>query len=690
MQQQDVPSHGILVGIDVGGTFTDVVALDGRTGEIRIAKQPTDRDDPAAGVLAALAATGWPLQATDLIVHGTTITTNALLQRRMARTGMITTEGFRDVIELGRRTRPNAYGLMGGFEPVIPRDLRIEVPERMNAQGTVVTPLDLDAVTAVARRLLAAGCESIVVHFLHSYTNPAHELAAERSLRAVWPNGNITLGHRLVPEIREYERGVTAAVNASVRPILDRYVSRLTDGLAGAGYGRDVLLMNGNGGTISARLSPEQAARTVMSGPASGVIAAARAAHAGDLGPLMTYDMGGTSTDVALIENGRPLISSEIEIDYAMPIHVPMVDVRTIGAGGGSILSVDAAGFLQVGPESAGSDPGPIAFGRGGERPTLTDANVLLGRLEPEGLLGVDAPADRDRIVAAFKRDLCGSLGLDPVAVAAAALRVANLRMAGAIRLISVDRGRDPRDFSLFAFGGGGPLHASAVARELQVPRIVVPPRPGITNAIGCLVADLRQDMVRTLNLPLARCSAGALDALLADQLTDGRAALAREVVTPNCITVERSVDMKFTGQTHLLRVALPDGPVDLARLDAAFADAYFDRFRVRLPEIRATLATLNTSVIGARAPVDLTGLLPREGRAADAAGARTGTRSIHLDGAARDVPVYDRARLPEGAVLEGPAILVQLDTTTVLEPGNRAITDAADNLVITIEKAAR
>jgi N-methylhydantoinase A len=690
MTDHAASERGLLVGVDVGGTFTDVVALDQATGEIRVAKCPTTSADPAGGVLDALRATGWPLDRTDLIVHGTTITTNALLQRRMAKTGMITTAGFRDILELGRRTRPNAYGLKGGFRPLIPRNLRLEVPERMEASGAVRTPLDIPAVLRAAQALLAEGCESVVIHFLHACTNPAHELAAEAALRTVWPNANITVGHRLVPEVREYERGVTAAVNACVRPILDRYVGQLIEGLARDGYRRSVLLMNGNGGTVSARLAPDQAARTVMSGPASGVIAAARAARLSGLGPLMTYDMGGTSTDVALIENGQPLVSSEIEIDYALPIHLPMVDVRTIGAGGGSILSVDASGLLQIGPESAGAVPGPIAFGRGGTRPTLTDAHLLLGRLDPEDLLAVDRPASRADIAAAFTRDLCGPLGLDPMDVAEAALRVANMKMAGAIRLISIDRGRDPRGFSLFAFGGGGPLHASAVAGELGVPRIIVPPRPGITNAVGCLVADLRYDMVQTVNAPITVCAASDIDALLAAQLAAGHAALARQAVTPAGVVVERSADMKFTGQTHLIQVPLPEGPIDLAVLEARFAEAYFARFKVRLPEIRATIFTVTTSVIGLRPPVDLTALLPADARGADPAEAVLGRRKVRFAGQMHDTPIYDRARLPGTAVLTGPAILRQLDTTTLLEPGDTATTDAAGNLIIVKPKGPR
>ena len=348
-------------------------------------------------------------------MHGTTATTNAVLERRLARVGMITTRGFRDVIELGRRTRPTPYGLFGRFEPIVPRDLRLEVPERIEATGCVRVPLDEGAVEAAARTLLAMGCEALVIHFVHACANPEHELRAEAVVREVWPNDHVTLGHALVSEAREFERGVTAAVNAAVQPVLERYVERLREGLARGGYRRDYLVMNGNGGTVSSRLVAREAARTVMSGPAAGVIAAARLGARAGFERLITYDMGGTSTDVAFVEDGRPLISDETEIEYAMPIHVPMVDVRTIGAGGGSIARVDEAGLLQVGPRSAGSTPGPICFGRGGAAPTVTDANVVLGRLSLDDLMGVERPPPLSAVEAAFEREIGRPLGLDAV-----------------------------------------------------------------------------------------------------------------------------------------------------------------------------------------------------------------------------------------------------------------------------------
>ncbi|MGB3386365.1 MAG: hydantoinase/oxoprolinase family protein, partial [Pseudaminobacter sp.] len=340
---------GVVAGIDVGGTFTDLLLFDADTGGVRVAKTLTTPDNQAFGVVAALAQCGFPVDAIDLIVHGTTTTTNAVLERRLAKTGMITTQGFRDVIELGRRTRPQAYGMTGVFVPVIPRDLRLEVAERIEASGAVRTPLDEEGVREAVRLLLAAGCEALVIHFLHSYANPAHEERAAGIAAELWPNGYVTVGHRLLSEAREFERGVTAAVNAGVQPILERYVNRLGEELQARGYARDFLIMNGNGGMISASNVTREAAKTVMSGPASGVIAAAYTGRRAGYGNLVTYDMGGTSTDVALVRGAEPAVSNEIEIEYAMPIHVPMIAVHTIGAGGGSIARVDASGLIQVG-----------------------------------------------------------------------------------------------------------------------------------------------------------------------------------------------------------------------------------------------------------------------------------------------------------------------------------------------------
>ncbi|HEY6631058.1 MAG TPA: hydantoinase/oxoprolinase family protein [Rhizobiaceae bacterium] len=678
---------GVVAGIDVGGTFTDLILIDAHRG-VRVAKTPTTTDNQAFGVVNALGEAGVDASAIDLIVHGTTTTTNAVLERRLAKTGMITTRGFRDIIELGRRTRPQAYGMTGTFVPVIPRNLRLEVTERVEATGRVHTPLDEGEVRTAVEELLAAGCESLVIHFLHAYANPAHEQRAAEIAQELWPNGYITTGHSLLSEAREFERGVTAAVNASVQPILERYVNRLRGELERLGYRRDFLIMNGNGGMISARFVAQDAAKTVMSGPASGVIAAAYTGRRAGHGNLVTYDMGGTSTDVALILDAEPAVSNETEIEYAMPIHVPMVAVHTVGAGGGSIARVDASGLIQVGPESAGASPGPICYGRGGREPTITDANLLLGRLDPKRLLAVDAPVTVDRVKEIFEEKIGRAAGLDPVAAAGAVLRLGNLKMAGAIRMVSVARGHDPRDFALFAFGGAGPLHASALAKELGLPTVLVPARPGITNALGCVVADLRHDFVNTINQPVPLIDEAGVRAVLERHRAEGEALIAKEAVEPETIRTIHSADMQFLGQTHILNVPLPSADVSRAMLQDLFEKAYFARFRVELPEIRANLVNLNTSVIGVRPEVDLSRLIDPAGRAATLDDARREVRPVWYDGTWLETPVYVREKLPLDAVVPGPAIIEQMDATTVLEPGDIAKSDADGNILIEVGKA--
>jgi N-methylhydantoinase A len=492
----------------------------------------------------------------------------------------------------------------------------------------------------------------------------------------------VTAGHAILSEYREYERGVTAAVNASVQPVLDRYLSRLRKELSAKSFDRDILVMQGNGGTISSTLIARAAVNTVMSGPASGVMAAAYTGRASGQPNLITYDMGGTSTDVGLIENAVPQVSGELELEYAMPIHVPMVDVHTIGAGGGSIASVDAAGMLRVGPESAGARPGPICYGRGGSEPTITDANLVLGRLNPDKLLGVDHPVTLDQVRAAILDKVGKRLGLDAEAAAAAILRIANDRMAGAIRLVSLSRGHDPRDFALFAFGGAGPLHATALARELSIPTVLVPARPGITNALGCVVADLRHDYVRTVNKPLSVLQDSSVAAIYAEQGREGRATIESEGVPVRELRYVYSADMQFAGQSHILSVAVERPDIGVEGLHKAFAAAYWRRFGIELAEIPPVLVNLHTAVIGVRPEIDLAALAATE-RAPTLAAAKIGERRVWFPDGWQQTPVYARDRLPLDAAFQGPAILEQLDCTTVVEPGDTVRQDKLGNLLI-------
>jgi N-methylhydantoinase A len=680
-----------VIGIDVGGTFTDLVMLETHSGAVTIAKVPTTLDNQAYGVLNALKEADADLRAVDLIIHGTTTTTNAVLERKLSRTGLITTHGFRDILELGRRTRPQAYGMKGIFTPIIPRHLRLEVAERMDYAGSVVTPLDKDGMRQAIRQLLDAGCESLVIHFLHAYANPEHEKQAAAIAAELWPNNYVTMGHALLSESREYERGVTAAVNASVQPLLERYIQRLVTELKSNGYQSEMLVMNGNGGTVSSQDVAREAAKTVMSGPASGVIAAMNTGKAAGHNHLITYDMGGTSTDVSVIKDGKPSVSNEIEIEYAMPIHVPMIDVRTVGAGGGSIARVNAAGLLEVGPDSAGADPGPVCYGRGGTEPTISDANMILGRLELKAVKSVEGGISLDHIKAIFDESLGQHLNMDAVAAADAVIRVANAKMAGAIRMVLVSLGADPRDFSLFAFGGAGPLHAAAIAKELGIPTVLIPARPGITNALGCVVADLRQDFVQTINTPLAKMDAKHLHDVFIQQENQGRAIIDKEPIDIDEMSISRSLDMQFVGQTHILNVNLDhmDLPASQDDIQDLFEQVYFNRFRVKLDKINANIVNVNTSVIGKRKAFDLSQLIESDGRKSSLADARIGTRKVHVAGQFVDTPVYQRESLPLDVSLNGPAMIQQMDTTILVEPGDRVSSDAQGNLFIHVGKGA-
>ena len=685
MKKNDTECLGDLIGVDVGGTFTDLVTLDQKTGKVRLAKVASTIENQAFGVMQSIAEAETNLKNVALVVHGTTTTTNAVLERKLSRTGLITTAGFRDVLELGRRTRPQPYGMKGHFLPIIPRDLRLEVGERMDYAGRILIPLNESSVREAGKKLLDQGVESVVVHFLHAYANPEHELRAAEVLADFWPNEYITTGHSLLSESREFERGVTAAVNAAVQPILKRYINKLDSELEAEGYAGELLVMNGNGGTVSAKRVIREAAKTVMSGPASGVIAAAYTGTAAGRPNLITYDMGGTSTDVALIREGEPSVSNEIELEYAMPIHVPMVDVRTIGAGGGSIAKVNDAGLLEVGPHSAGAEPGPICYGRGGNEPTISDANFLLGRLDVTKLKSVSQEVDIEHIRSIFQEKLGDPLNIDAETAAAAVLQVAITRMAGATRMVSVSLGEDPRDFSLFAFGGAGPMHATALARELGIPEVIVPARPGITNALGCVVADMKHDFVRTVNSPLNNVDMDEIIGILKAQSKEGTELIQQEPVPVEEIKVVHSFDMQFVGQTHILSVFLPTYDLSHEVVQSAFDEAYYGRFRVRLPEIRAQIVNVKTTVMGRRTGICLDGLIDASGRVESLEMAQNGARPVWFNGDWQNTKIFNREALPLSAKIKGPAILEQMDTMVLIEPGDEAISDKNGNILISL-----
>ena len=680
------PACGRL-GVDVGGTFTDLLLVDQASGGMRIAKVPSTPADQSDGFMAGLAALGEAASGFETVVHGTTVGTNAVLERKGVRCALVTTKGFRDTLELGRRTRPNPWGMFGSFEPIVPRERRFEVAERIDAAGAVVTPLHEDEVREAVEAARAAGAEALVIHFIHAYLNPDHERRAGAIAREVWPDAPITLGSNILREVREFERGSTAALNGYIQPIMTRYLERIAGRLRTGTVESELLVMQGNGGMMTAGIAGEKAVQTVMSGPAAGVIAAAHLGAAAGFPNLISCDMGGTSFDIAIVQGGVPATTTEKDIAYGMPLRVPMVDIQTIGAGGGSIARVDEGGILRVGPESAGAAPGPICYGRGGQETTVTDANLLLGRIDPRAIGGLESPPDIDEVRGIVREKIGDPLGLDEAEASAAILRVVDHQMAGAARLVSVDKGHDPRDFALFAFGGAGPMHTTAIARELGVPHVLVPRYPGITSALGCVLADVRHDFVRTLHQPLEDVEPAAADRILAEQGAEGRALLAQEGVTVASVEVEHEADLFYRGQSHVFRVSVGEGGFDAAAIRDAFAALYRERFDIVLPEMQPILVNLRTTVRGIRPPLDLTLAADETGATPDTA--LVETRPVYFDGAWVETPIYQRERLPADATIAGPAVIQQLDTTILVEPGSEARADALGNLVLTVPQAA-
>lgn len=675
-----------VLGVDVGGTFTDVISIDTATGEIRVAKVPTTPDDQSVGFTNAISAVGQDdLTGVDLVCHGTTTGTNAVLERDGARCGLITTQGFRDTLEIGMRTRPQSYGLFGQYVPLIPRNLRLEVPERMNADGEVLVALDEDAVREAARRLRAAGVQSVLIAFLHSYANAAHEQRAQDIVLEEWPNEYVTASHRILSEFREFQRVSTGAVNAYIQPRIDRYLGRLAERLRERGYPNDLLIMRSNGGVMRERLAARLPVQTVLSGPAAGVTAAARICAVAGHRNVLTADVGGTSFDVALIVDGIPETSTDHELAYNIPVRLPMIDIHTIGAGGGSIAHLDGTGLLKVGPVSAGAQPGPVAFGRGGERPTLTDAYVVTGRLNPEGILSVSGGADMDKVRRAIDAEVGQPLGLRTEEAAQAIIRVANDRMAGAVRSVSLARGYDPREFVYFAFGGGGGLNAVEIARELGIPTVLVPPRPGIASALGTLVANGRHDFVQTINRRVTEVNLADLAAIVEGFAQDGARLLKEQKLSLVEVQIHPVLELQYEGQTHTITVPF-SATATWESLLAIFSAEHEEAYGTILDNIPHKVVNVRCAVVGVRAPIDWAESRP-EART-DIADAIVGQRDVLFGGEWQSTPIYRREHLPTGAAFSGPAIVEQSDCTTVVDPSCRVELDAHQNLVITLVEA--
>lgn len=676
------------VGVDAGGTFTDVCLFEEETGAIRVAKVSSTPGDPSQAITEGVAEiiAGAGAGAVAYFAHGTTVATNTLIQGRGAPTGLIATAGFRDILEIARQRRPDLYDLQTDKpEPLVRRDVRLEVAERVLYDGTIERAIDEGEVRAVVRRLRAAGVRAVAVCFLYSYLYPQHEQLVARVLREEFPDAYCSISHEVLPEFREYERMSTTVINAYLGPVMASYLANLRPKLTALGIAVPPQITQSNGGIISFETAERHPVRTVLSGPSSGVVGALAVARLAGLENLITFDMGGTSTDVSLVARGQPKLTGEMEVE-GYPIKTPMIDIHAVGAGGGSIAWLDSGGHLKVGPQSAGADPGPVCYGLGNDEPTVTDANVALGTLPPTHLLGgrmaIDAAAARRAIGRLAER-----LGLDPLATAQGIVSVVTATMARAIRVISVQRGHDPRDYTLIAFGGAGPLHAARLARELDIPRVLVPEAPGILCALGLLVTDLRTDFSLTRLLPLEPASLATIDAAFADLEERAAAWFVREGLGPERRHIRRSVDLRYRGQNYELPVAAPAGAATeaaLAKLTEGFARAHEQLYGYRQPEEPIQAVTFRVEASGVTPKATLR---PSPTGGADASAARTGSREVYLPEAGGFVacPVYARVLLMSGNAFAGPAIVDQLDATTLLLPGQRATVDAFRNLVIEV-----
>ncbi len=689
MSQAHTDTPHLVVGVDVGGTFTDLFVLDERDGSARIVKVPSTRGEEARGFMNGVvrvneghaSASQGVASRLATIVHGTTVGTNALLERKVARTGIITTRGFRDVLEMRRRDRPQTWGLRGSFTPVVPRDLRLEVDERVLADGSLHTAVDVAQVRAQTQALLDAGCEAVCVFFINAYANPINEQQAVAAVRAMWPNPYVTSASEVLPEIREFERCSTATLNAALQPVVGSYLAKLEDDLRSQGFSGELLIVQSNGGVMSRETACDVPVRTALSGPAAGVIACAAVARASGYPNVITGDMGGTSFDVSLVANGEASLAAQTSIEFGLVVRSPMIQIETIGAGGGSIASVDASGMLQVGPESAGSIPGPVCYGRGNTRPTVTDANVVLGRIAADRPLGGGLLQALDKHAAeqAIQTHVATPLGLDVLAAAEAMLTVANAKMAGAIRVVSIERGHDPRQFAYMPFGGGGALHVCAMMREVGVTTGIVPRYPGVTSALGCVMADMRHDAVQTFNKSLNELDLAQLKARLASLAASCQQRLDSAGVRFERVQEVVALDMLYLGQTHTLQVPLSADDISRDSIQAAFEKAYAAAFGRVLQGMTIRVMNLRYARIGVRPKFDLAVLAPKGAGST----ASLGIQRVFHAGQWWDAKRYARLDLPVQAQVSGPAILEQADTTVWLEPGFTARVDTLGNLLV-------
>ena len=667
---------------DIGGTFTDLVYLDEKAGTVGLAKASSTPPTFGDGIMDALKKSGVAAEAVEQFVHGTTVVINALMERTGARTAIVTSEGFRDVLEIGRANRPDIYNLRFRKQPpFVPRHLRFEVPERMNYKGEVVTPLESDAVAELAGRLKAEGVEAVAVSFLHSYANPGPEEMAAAVLRSHLPGVKVTTASGLTREWREYERTSTAVLNAFVQPVATAYLRSLTRDLRDAGMGAPLFGMKSNGGTQTFAVLEDQPIHLVESGPVGGVIGAAAVGKAIGIPNLITLDIGGTTAKCALQDDGLVKVTTEYRIERdqhhaGYPIKVPVVDIVEIGAGGGSIAWIDDGGALKIGPKSAGAVPGPACYGNGGTEPTVTDANLIAGRINPHYFLGGEIPVSIE-LARQATEPIAAALGVTVDEAALGIIRLANANMINALKLVSVRRGYDPRDYAMIAFGGGGAMHAAALATELHVGTVIVPPAPAHFSAWGMLMTDPMQDFIQTALTSARPENQERIASIFADMEAEARQFFANAGYDGGQVTTERYGDMRYHGQEHTVQVPFPADPVDVDAVNEAFHALHERAYTFRL---ESPTEIVNFHLV-ARVAIPKPSLT---GTVTTGSGRPKGRRLVDFDESGRlETTIYERADLIPGEPVEGPAVIEEPASTTVIHPGQRVMVDSIGNLRI-------
>ena len=666
------------LAVDIGGTFTDLVLFDPETRELRVAKSSSSPDALADGVLACLASAGVELATVEFFVHGTTVGLNAILEGKGVPTGMVTTRGFRDVYAIGRMDKPDMYSYV--YEkprPLAPRDLVFEVDERIDAFGEVLAPLDAADVEAMAEALKERGVRSVAVCTLHAYANPAHELEIKRILERRLHGVSISLSHEVSGEWREYERTSTVVMNAYLQPLITAYLEDLERQLVRRGYGRSLYVMQCNGGIMNTAVARSRSIQTLLSGPAGGAIGASQVARRLGDANMISLDMGGTSCDVSLVIDGEVGLTTDTEINR-LPVLVPMLQVNAIGAGGGSLARVEYGGSLSVGPQSAGARPGPACYGRGGREPTVTDANLVLGRISADAFADLGLQVQPELAADAVTRGVARPLGMSLEEAADGIVRLVTNHMANAVREITIGRGLSPKDFSLLAFGGAGPMHAVGIAREIGVSKVVVPPAPGTFSAWGMLFADFRQDLVRTVVLAADAGSLREIETLFAELEADGRDLLLRQDVLEDSHQFVRQLDLRYRGQEHTLTLPVPP-EVDSSAVKEMFDQAHRRVYGYDLGE-PIEIVNLRLAARGATAQPELKPI-----EAAEPGSRPTPYRrsTVYFEGAFCATPHYDRAGLRAGHALSGPAIVTEASSTTVVPPGARLTIDPHGFMIV-------